>query len=58
MIQKLMSVRRPGEPHGLRLLLPRSVSSSYWFTNNLWSMGQQFYNLKRMPHPNRDEARR
>ena len=24
----------------------------YWFANNLWTMGQQFYILRRMPHPN------
>jgi YidC/Oxa1 family membrane protein insertase len=23
----------------------------YWFTNNLWTMGQQFYILHRHPHP-------
>ena len=23
----------------------------YWFTTNLWSMGQQFYVIRRMPAP-------
>jgi YidC/Oxa1 family membrane protein insertase len=23
----------------------------YWFTTNVWSMGQQFYVIRRMPAP-------
>ena len=30
----------------------------YWFANNLWTMGQQFYILRRMPHPNATQADR
>jgi YidC/Oxa1 family membrane protein insertase len=50
MVQKLMLY---GMPAGLL------VSSSffpigvllYWFTNNLWTLGQQFYILKKLPPP-------
>ena len=29
----------------------RSVCCIYWFTTNVWSMGQQFYVIRRMPAP-------
>jgi YidC/Oxa1 family membrane protein insertase len=55
-VQKLMLY---GMPLGLL------VSSSffpigvllYWFTNNLWTMGQQFYILKKMPPPGSPAAK-
>jgi YidC/Oxa1 family membrane protein insertase len=30
----------------------------YWTTTNLWSMGQQFYTIRRMPTPGSEAARR
>jgi YidC/Oxa1 family membrane protein insertase len=29
----------------------------YWFTNNLWTMGQQFFILRKMPPPGSDAAK-
>jgi YidC/Oxa1 family membrane protein insertase len=28
----------------------------YWFTNNLWTLGQQFYILRKLPPPNSPQA--
>lgn len=30
----------------------------YWLTTNLWSMGQQFYTIRRMPAPGSEAARK
>lgn len=51
MIQKLMLYGIPASLLISGFFFPIGVLF-YWFTNNLWSMGQQFYILKRMPHPN------
>ena len=51
MIQKLMLYGVPASLTVSGFFFPIGVLF-YWFTNNLWSMGQQFYILKRMPHPN------
>ena len=29
----------------------------YWFTNNLWTLGQQFFILRKMPPPGSDAAK-
>jgi YidC/Oxa1 family membrane protein insertase len=50
MVQKLMLY---GMPLGLLVssgFFPIGVLL-YWFTNNLWTLGQQFYILKKMPPP-------
>jgi YidC/Oxa1 family membrane protein insertase len=51
MIQKLMLYGIPASLTVSGFFFPIGVLF-YWFTNNLWSMGQQFYILRRMPHPN------
>jgi YidC/Oxa1 family membrane protein insertase len=51
MIQKLMLYGVPASLTVSGFFFPIGVLF-YWFTNNLWSMAQQFYILKRMPHPN------
>jgi YidC/Oxa1 family membrane protein insertase len=50
MIQKLLLYGMPASLLVSGFFFPIGVLF-YWFTNNLWSMGQQFYILKRMPHP-------
>jgi YidC/Oxa1 family membrane protein insertase len=50
MIQKLLLYGMPASLFVSGFLFPIGVLL-YWFTNNLWTMGQQFYILKRMPHP-------
>lgn len=50
LVQKLMLY---GAPAGLLVsgtFFPLGVLI-YWFTNNLWTIGQQFYVLKKMPPP-------
>jgi YidC/Oxa1 family membrane protein insertase len=50
LVQKLMLY---GAPAGLLIsgtFFPLGVLI-YWFTNNLWTIGQQFYVLKKMPPP-------
>jgi len=50
MVQKLMLY---GMPVGLFVsgfFFPLGVLL-YWFTNNLWTLGQQFYILKKLPPP-------
>ena len=51
MIQKLLLYGMPASLLVSGFFFPIGVLF-YWFTNNLWSMGQQFYILRRMPHPN------
>lgn len=51
MIQKLLLYGMPASLAVSGFFFPIGVLF-YWFTNNLWTMGQQFYILKRMPHPN------
>lgn len=50
MIQKLLLYGMPASLLVSGFFFPIGVLF-YWFTNNLWSMGQQFYILRRMPHP-------
>lgn len=51
MIQKLLLYGMPASLFVSGFFFPIGVLF-YWFTNNLWTMGQQFYIIKRMPHPN------
>jgi YidC/Oxa1 family membrane protein insertase len=51
MIQKLLLYGMPISLFVSGFLFPLGVLL-YWFTNNLWTMGQQFYILRRHPHPN------
>lgn len=57
MIQKLLLYGMPASLLVSGFLFPIGVLL-YWFTNNLWTMGQQFYILKRMPHPNAQKTER
>jgi YidC/Oxa1 family membrane protein insertase len=50
MIQKLLLYGIPISLFFSGFFFPLGVLL-YWFTNNLFTMGQQFYILKRMPHP-------
>ncbi|UQX88551.1 membrane protein insertase YidC [Jatrophihabitans telluris] len=50
MIQKLMLVGIPLSVLGSGFIFPLGVLL-YWFTSNLWTMGQQFYIFKFHPHP-------
>lgn len=50
MIQKLLLYGMPASLFISGFFFPIGVLF-YWFTNNLWTMGQQFYIIKRMPHP-------
>jgi YidC/Oxa1 family membrane protein insertase len=51
MIQKFLLYGMPASLFVSGFFFPIGVLL-YWFTNNLWTMGQQFYIIKRMPHPN------
>jgi YidC/Oxa1 family membrane protein insertase len=51
MIQKMLLYGMPASLTVSGFFFPIGVLF-YWFTNNLWTMGQQFYIIKRMPHPN------
>ena len=51
MIQKLLLYGMPASLFVSGFFFPIGVLF-YWFTNNLWTMGQQFYIIRRMPHPN------
>jgi YidC/Oxa1 family membrane protein insertase len=56
MVQKLMLY---GMPVGLFVsgfFFPLGVLL-YWFTNNLWTLGQQFYILKKLPVPGAPAAK-
>jgi YidC/Oxa1 family membrane protein insertase len=50
MIQRLMLYGMPISLFFSGFFFPLGILL-YWFTNNLWTMGQQFYILHRMPHP-------
>ena len=50
MIQKLMLYGMPISLFFSGFFFPLGILL-YWFTNNLWTMGQQFYILHRHPHP-------
>jgi YidC/Oxa1 family membrane protein insertase len=51
MIQKLLLYGMPISLFFSGFFFPLGVLL-YWFTNNVWTMGQQFYILHRHPHPN------
>ena len=48
MIQKLMLYGMPASLAVSGFFFPIGILI-YWFTNNLWTLGQQFYILRRMP---------
>jgi YidC/Oxa1 family membrane protein insertase len=48
MIQKLMLYGMPASLAVSGFFFPIGILV-YWFTNNLWTLGQQFYILRRMP---------
>ncbi|WP_369130489.1 membrane protein insertase YidC [Modestobacter roseus] len=50
MIQKLLLYGMPISLFVTGFFFPVGVLL-YWFTNNLWTMGQQFYILKKLPPP-------
>ncbi|MPR00136.1 membrane protein insertase YidC [Modestobacter sp. I12A-02628] len=49
-IQKLLLYGMPASLFVSGFLFPIGVLL-YWFTNNLWTLGQQFYILKKLPPP-------
>jgi YidC/Oxa1 family membrane protein insertase len=49
-VQKLLLYGMPAGLFVSGFLFPIGVLL-YWFTNNLWTLGQQFYILKKMPPP-------
>lgn len=55
MIQKMMLYGIPASLLVSGFIFPVGVLC-YWLTNNIWTMGQQFYILKKMPHPGAAEA--
>ena len=50
MIQKMMLYGIPASLLVSGFIFPVGVLC-YWLTNNIWTMGQQFYIIKKMPHP-------
>lgn len=54
-IQKLMLYVIPVMTLGSGLFFPLGVLL-YWFTSNVWTMGQQFYINKFHPHPDMDKS--
>ena len=55
MIQKVMLYGMPISLFITGFFFPIGVLL-YWFTNNLWTLGQQFYILRKMPPPNSPAA--
>jgi YidC/Oxa1 family membrane protein insertase len=56
MVQKLMLYGMPLGLFASGFFFPIGVLL-YWFTNNLWTLGQQFYILKKLPMPGSAEAK-
>ena len=56
MVQKLMLYGVPISLFISGFIFPIGVLI-YWMTNNLWTMGQQFFVLKKMPPPGSDTAK-
>jgi YidC/Oxa1 family membrane protein insertase len=56
MVQKLMLYGMPLSLFVSGFFFPIGVLL-YWFTNNLWTLGQQFYILKKMPPPGSPAAK-
>jgi len=57
MVQKLLLYGMPISLFFSGFFFPLGVLL-YWFTNNLWTMGQQFYILHRHPHPDAAKAKK
>jgi YidC/Oxa1 family membrane protein insertase len=56
MVQKMLLYVMPLGLFVSGFLFPIGVLL-YWFTNNLWTMGQQFFILRKMPPPGSDAAK-
>ncbi|MGY1724099.1 membrane protein insertase YidC [Blastococcus sp. SYSU DS0533] len=56
MVQKLMLYGVPISLFVSGFIFPIGVLI-YWMTNNLWTMGQQFFILRKMPPPGSDAAK-
>ena len=56
MVQKLLLYVMPIGLFVSGFLFPIGVLL-YWFTNNLWTLGQQFFILRKMPPPGSDAAK-
>jgi YidC/Oxa1 family membrane protein insertase len=56
MVQKLMLYGMPASLFVSGFIFPIGVLI-YWLINNLWTLGQQFYILKKMPPPGSDAAK-
>ena len=56
MVQKLMLYGVPASLFVSGFIFPVGVLI-YWMTNNLWTMGQQFFVLRKMPPPGSDAAK-
>jgi YidC/Oxa1 family membrane protein insertase len=55
MVQKILLYVMPAGLFVSGFLFPIGVLL-YWFTNNLWTLGQQFFILRKMPPPGSDAA--
>jgi YidC/Oxa1 family membrane protein insertase len=56
MVQKFMLYGMPLSLFASGFFFPIGVLL-YWLTNNLWTLGQQFYILKKLPPPGSDAAK-
>jgi YidC/Oxa1 family membrane protein insertase len=56
MVQKILLYVMPAGLFVSGFLFPIGVLL-YWFTNNLWTLGQQFFILRKMPPPGSDAAK-
>jgi YidC/Oxa1 family membrane protein insertase len=56
MVQKMLLYVMPAGLFVSGFLFPIGVLL-YWFTNNLWTLGQQFFILRKMPPPGSDAAK-
>jgi YidC/Oxa1 family membrane protein insertase len=56
MVQKLLLYGMPLSLFVSGFFFPIGVLL-YWFTNNLWTLGQQFFILRKMPPPGSDAAK-
>ncbi|WP_205730070.1 membrane protein insertase YidC [Blastococcus sp. TF02-8] len=56
MVQKLMLYGVPASLFVSGFIFPIGVLI-YWMTNNLWTLGQQFFILRKMPPPGSDAAK-
>ncbi len=56
MVQKILLYVMPAGLFVSGFIFPIGVLL-YWFTNNLWTLGQQFFILRKMPPPGSDAAK-